>query len=181
MLRWLMLSSCAAQGGWVGGGPWGLTHSPGTHGAPQRPRRSPSPPCSARLQKVLLKLLGEAVDEAPLRLAEDLHLALVRLAHGVAFEPVLVAALLLAHLRRGRGDGQWRAVGSGGGDGRGRRGSGEVWGRRVAAALLPGRTSAAFAGLLTSVGLRWPARHSASSNYTRTNIKGPVFKMMETI
>ena len=31
-------------------------------------------------------------------LAEDLHLALVALAHAVALEPVLVPALLLAHL-----------------------------------------------------------------------------------
>ncbi|GFZ14979.1 DNA/RNA-binding protein Kin17, conserved region [Actinidia rufa] len=45
-----------------------------------------------------LKLLRVALDNAVRVLAEDLHLALVALAHAVALEPVLVPALLLAHL-----------------------------------------------------------------------------------
>lgn len=45
-----------------------------------------------------LELLGVAVDDAVRVLAEDLHLALVALAHAVALEAVLVAALFLAHL-----------------------------------------------------------------------------------
>lgn len=45
-----------------------------------------------------LELLGVAADDPSRVLAEDLHLALVRLAHAVALESVLVAALLLAHL-----------------------------------------------------------------------------------
>ena len=50
------------------------------------------------VEEGLLELLGVALEDAPLVLAEDLHLTLVRLAHAVALEPVLVAALLLAHL-----------------------------------------------------------------------------------
>jgi len=46
----------------------------------------------------LEELLGEALHDALGRHAEHLHLPLVRLRHAVALEPVLVAALLLAHL-----------------------------------------------------------------------------------
>lgn len=45
-----------------------------------------------------LELLGVAVDDPVRILAEDLHLALVALAHAVALEAVLVATLFLAHL-----------------------------------------------------------------------------------
>uniref|UniRef100_A0A2P2PIS4 Uncharacterized protein MANES_07G115700 n=1 Tax=Rhizophora mucronata TaxID=61149 RepID=A0A2P2PIS4_RHIMU len=50
------------------------------------------------IKEGVLELLGVAVDDAVRVLAEDLHLALVALAHAVALEPVLVSALLLAHL-----------------------------------------------------------------------------------
>lgn len=50
------------------------------------------------LEKGALKLLGVAADDSGRVLAEHLHLALVRLAHTMALESVLVAALLLAHL-----------------------------------------------------------------------------------
>lgn len=50
------------------------------------------------LEKLRLEFLGETVDDSGGVLAEDLHLALVGLAHAVALESVLVAALLLAHL-----------------------------------------------------------------------------------
>lgn len=50
------------------------------------------------IEKGFLEFLGEAIDNAIGALAEDLHLALVGLAHAVAFESVLVAALLLTHL-----------------------------------------------------------------------------------
>ena len=43
-----------------------------------------------------LELLGVTLDNAVGVLAEDLHLALVALAHAVALEPVLVQSLLLA-------------------------------------------------------------------------------------
>ena len=46
----------------------------------------------------LEELLGEALHDALGGHAEHLHLPLVRLRHAVALEPVLVAALLLAHL-----------------------------------------------------------------------------------
>lgn len=59
-------------------------------------RETVAPP--HEVEEGLLELLGVALEDAPLVLAEDLHLALVRLAHAVALEPVLVAALLLAHL-----------------------------------------------------------------------------------
>lgn len=45
-----------------------------------------------------LELFRIAVDDPVGVLAEDLHLALVTLAHAVAFESVLVPTLLLAHL-----------------------------------------------------------------------------------
>lgn len=50
------------------------------------------------LQEAGLELLRVALDDAVGVLAEDEHLALVALAHAVALEAVLVAALLLAHL-----------------------------------------------------------------------------------
>lgn len=50
------------------------------------------------LQKRIFKFLGVAVNESVGVLAENIHLALVALRHTVAFEPVLVPALLLAHL-----------------------------------------------------------------------------------
>lgn len=49
-------------------------------------------------EETALELVGVAVDEAVGIVAEDAHLALVALAHAVALEAVLVAALLLAHL-----------------------------------------------------------------------------------
>lgn len=51
-----------------------------------------------QIKKTPLELLGVTVDDAIGVLAEDLHLALVALAHAVALESVLVSALLLAHL-----------------------------------------------------------------------------------
>lgn len=50
------------------------------------------------LEKGALEFLGVTVDDSGWVLAEDLHLALVRLAHTMALESILVAALLLAHL-----------------------------------------------------------------------------------
>lgn len=50
------------------------------------------------LEERALELLGVATDDSGGVLAEDLHLALVRLAHTVALESVLITALLLAHL-----------------------------------------------------------------------------------
>lgn len=50
------------------------------------------------LEEHALELLGVAADDPGRVLAEDLHLALVRLAHTMALESVLVATLLLAHL-----------------------------------------------------------------------------------
>lgn len=44
------------------------------------------------------ELLGISIDDSGGVLAEDFHLALVGFAHTVALEPVLVPALLLAHL-----------------------------------------------------------------------------------
>lgn len=50
------------------------------------------------VEEVLLELLRVAADDPIRTLTEDLHLALVRFAHTMALESVLVAALLLAHL-----------------------------------------------------------------------------------
>lgn len=50
------------------------------------------------LEKRIFKFFGVTVDDSGRILAEDLHLSLVGLAHTMAFESILVAALLLAHL-----------------------------------------------------------------------------------
>lgn len=50
------------------------------------------------LEKCILEFLGITADNPGGVLAEDLHLALVGLAHAMALESVLVPALLLAHL-----------------------------------------------------------------------------------
>lgn len=50
------------------------------------------------LEEGALELIRVAADDSRGVLAEYLHLALVRLAHTMALESVLVAALLLAHL-----------------------------------------------------------------------------------
>lgn len=50
------------------------------------------------LQEVALELVGEVVDVLLRILADNHHLSDVRLALDVAFEPVLIATLLLAHL-----------------------------------------------------------------------------------
>lgn len=50
------------------------------------------------VEEGILKFFRVAVDNTSGVLAKYLHLALVGLAHAVAFEPVLVPALLLAHL-----------------------------------------------------------------------------------
>lgn len=50
------------------------------------------------LEKGAFEFFGVTVDDSSGVLPEHLHLALVRLAHTMALESILVAALLLAHL-----------------------------------------------------------------------------------
>lgn len=50
------------------------------------------------VEEVVFELFGVSRYNSVRVLPEDLHLALVRLAHAMAFESVLVSALLLAHL-----------------------------------------------------------------------------------
>lgn len=50
------------------------------------------------VEEVLLELFGVSRHDPVRVLPEDLHLALVRFAHAMAFKSVFVSALLLAHL-----------------------------------------------------------------------------------
>ena len=50
------------------------------------------------VEEVLFELFGVSGYDSVRVLPEDLHLALVRFAHAMAFESVFVSALLLAHL-----------------------------------------------------------------------------------